>query len=336
MLKNVLKNKKVRGILQVAFRLGLLAWLVQKVGPAAILAALTDLDPVWYMVALGLFLLNVVLRAYRWHILLHSLNDRPPFWELAYLYFVGFFFNNFIPSGFGGDVVKVVSLRQSYGRGAEALSSVVMDRLTGLMGSSLIALFALWWNSLSHTTTILLPGWLMGLVLALSLGVPAGFLLLRWTEPLAWLAERLPFTRPVTTNARLINLSDTVRRYPLPVLVNSLLISIPFTLSLIMVQYAVARSLDVDADLHLFGLFVPIIAIINLLPISFNGLGTREGVYLLLFVPAGIPSEQAIAMSLAFYFLRFTAGMLGGLMLAIKSIAAVARHRALEKARPGH
>ncbi len=319
------KNKKVRGIIQVVFSLGLLALLIYRVGPSSIVDTLTQIHSGWYALALLLFLTNAILRAYRWYVLLHALNDRPSLWQLIYLYFLGYFFNNFIPSGFGGDVVKVMSLRQSYGRGAEALSSVVMERLTGLMGSSIIALLALGWNAYSHTTTLDLPPLMLAMTGLLSVGVPAGLLLLRYTEPLHWLAERFPWSRPVTANSKLQNLASTVRRYPLPAMANALLISIPFTVSLVLVQYTIALALGVEAPFVLFALFVPIIAIFNLLPISFNGLGTREGMYLLLFVPAGIASEQAIAMSLAFYFLRFTAGVLGGLMLAIKSTSNMAR-----------
>ena len=66
-------------------------------------------------------------------------------------------------------------------------------------------------------------------------------------------------------------------------------------------------------------LFVPVIAIINLLPISFNGLGMREGVYQFLFVPVGVADASAIAMSLAFYFLRLSTGLIGGILYALRS-----------------
>ncbi len=164
----------------------------------------------------------------------------------------------------------------------------------------------------------------MVLTLLVSIGIMAGFAVLRWAQPLDWMARRLPFTRPLTTNQKVVRLADTVRRYPMSELWRALLISIPFTISLIFVQYAVARALNVEAGMYLFALFVPIIALVNLLPIAFNGLGTREGVYLLLFVPAGIPSEQAIAMSLAYYGLRLIAGLLGGAMLALRSLSNVA------------
>lgn len=329
-ISRMINKKKLQGILQVAFSLLLLSYLIYRVGPAQIVATLAEINPVWYGLALALFMVNVTLRAYRWYILLHSLDDRPSFPYLLYLYFVGYFFNNFIPTGFGGDVVKVISLRQNYGRGTDALSSVVMDRLTGLLGSSLIALAALIWNLLSPSMHITVPSALLWLVFVISISVPAGFLFLRYAEPLIWLSRVLPFTRPVTGNEKLRRLTATIRRYSPRALMQSLLISLPFTLNLILVQYMVARALNVNVALPLFALFVPIIAIVNLMPISFNGLGTREGVYLLLFVPVGIPQSQAVAMSLAYYFLRVSAGLIGGVLLAVRTLSHVARPASLK------
>jgi glycosyltransferase 2 family protein len=108
-------------------------------------------------------------------------------------------------------------------------------------------------------------------------------------------------------------------------LLSSLLISLPFTLNLILVQVTIAWALGVHLPFRIFALFVPIIAIINLLPITFNGLGLREGIYTFLFVPIGVPAATAVSMSLAFYFLRFSAGLLGGLMYAFRSILSFAR-----------
>ena len=104
-------------------------------------------------------------------------------------------------------------------------------------------------------------------------------------------------------------------------LLRALAISIPFTLILIMIQYSIAMALDVDLPLSVFPLFVPIIAILNLLPFAFNGLGVREVVYSILFVPVGAAPEEAVAMSLAFYFLRFGAGVVGGVLYAWSSVS---------------
>jgi uncharacterized protein (TIRG00374 family) len=321
----MLKNKKVRGILQVFLSLTLLFLLLKSVGFKEVLGTLANINLAWYLLAFGLFLLNIVIRSYRWTILLHSLNNRPPFRRLLYLYFVGFFANNFIPTGFGGDVVKVVSLRQRYGRGTEALSSVIMDRLTGLLGTSLIALAALTWNTLNETASVDLPMGLWLAIFGISFGIPAGFLLIRWTDLVGIVTMRFPATSRLPLYDRFARLVDTVHRYPFPTLLKALLISLPFTINLVLIQFSISRALGVEVPPILFPLFVPLIALINLLPIAFNGLGVREGVYLFLFVPAGVAPEEAIAMSLAYYFLRFGAGLIGGLLYALSSVSRLMR-----------
>ena len=321
----MLKNKKLRGVLQVLLSVTLLALLLNKVGLQEVVEVLSRLNLAWYTLAFLLFLLNIVIRAYRWFILLHSLNDRPTFGRLVYLYFVGFFANNFIPTGFGGDVVKVVSLRQQYGRGTEALSSVVMDRVTGLLGSSLIALVALIWNTVQHSSSVDLPGGLWVVIAMISIGIPFGFLLLRWINPFTLLREHFPKVGRIPFYGKFEELAETVNRYPWPVLLRALAISIPFTLILILIQYCITRALGIEVPISVFPLFVPIIAIFNLLPIAFNGLGVREGVYLFLFVPVGVAPEEAVAMSLAFYFLRFGAGVVGGVLLAWSSVSHLLR-----------
>lgn len=320
MLLHILKDKKVRGILQLVFSLVLLAVLVHQAGIDLIIDTILSIDVTWYLVAFLLFQLNMVIRAYRWMILLHALDKRPSFWQLIYLYYLGFFANNFIPSGFGGDVLKVVNLRQHYGRGTNALSSVVMDRLTGLLGTSLIALVALVWNGVSHTTNISLPTVLWIVIILISVGIPAGFLLVRYVKVLEIANRYIPTVQKIPLYDKIEQLIGTVRLYPMNILFKSLLISLPFTINLILIQYCIAKALAVDLPLAVFSLFAPVIAIINLLPFSFNGLGTRDAIYLLLFGFVNVAKASAIAMSLAYYFLRFSAGLIGGLLYLVKNI----------------
>ncbi len=312
--------------LQLLLSLALLTWLISRIGPSTILETLRGLDWRWYLLAILLFQLNMVIRAYRWFLLLSSLDDRPPFLQLVYLYYLGFFFNNFIPSGFGGDLIKVVGIRRDYGSGSEALSSVLMDRVVGLLGSSLVASLALLGaSSGAWLGDIDLPPLLIGTIVSISLGVPIGFFLVRYADPLEWLGTLVPISRRVVDHVKVRNLAGTIRRYPLPSLAKSLLTSLPFTLNLMLIHYSIANALGVSLPLYLFALFVPLISLVNLIPISFNGLGTREGVYLLLFVPAGVVASKAISQSLALYLIRVCTGLIGGLLYLFKTIVNLIR-----------
>ena len=313
-------RKKLRSLLQILLSVTLLAFLLRNAGLSDVLQTLQNISLRWYIPAFLLFVLNIIIRASRWFVLLNSLNERPSFFFLLYLYFVGFFANNFIPSGFGGDVVKVITLRQEYGRGAEALSSVLMDRITGLMGSALIALAALLWNIFSHAAQTELSPIMWIVITLIALGIPTAFLIVRWRNPFDMLVAWQPAVQKIPKFEKMTALAETVHRYSPRTLLNALLITIPFTLSLVMVQFSIARALYVDLPLSIFFLFVPLIAIINLLPIAFNGLGTREAVYQFLFVPIGVGTADAIAMSLAFYLLRVSVGLIGGLVFALQRL----------------
>lgn len=314
-------RKKVTSLLQLFLSLLFLAWLINMVGVDTILGILKSVKWDWFVPALILFQVNMVVRAYRWFILARALGEQTTFWELVYLYYLGFFFNNFIPSGFGGDVVKVIGLRQQAGKGTIALSSVLMDRIIGILGTTIIALGTLAFLGIgSGLSQVDLPPLLIVLILVCSIAIPAGIVFLRMVDPLDWIVKTFPWSRKLAGHPKLVRLVQTVRDYPMEALVKSLLTSLPFTIILTIIQYCIAGSLSVDVSWYLFALFVPIISIVTLIPISFNGLGTREGVYLLLFVPAGILPEQAVSMSLAFYLIRIFTGLIGGLLFLFRSL----------------
>src|SRR5204863_9287088 len=91
-----------------------------------------------------------------------------------------------------------------------------------------------------------------------------------------------------------------------------------FTLLWIAVNYLVATGLGQRIALGYFLLYVPIISTLLLLPISLNGLGVREGAYILLFASAGISSAAAASMSLAFWAITVCAGLVGGALYALQ------------------
>jgi hypothetical protein len=80
------------------------------------------------------------------------------------------------------------------------------------------------------------------------------------------------------------------------------------------VWYSVALALRVDAPIVYFLLFNPLIAFVLLIPISFNGLGPKEATAVFFFGLAGVPSEQALAMSLIFHLIIVLTSLPGGIL----------------------
>lgn len=307
------RRKRWGGILQIAISLILLFFIFRSVGFHTIIDQLASVD-VWLYAAAGLVLIiSLAIRAIRWQVLLTPLGVKTSLGELFYLYMVGFFWNSFLPSGFGGDVVKAIELRRMSRQGSAAVVSVVAERMVGLLATALIGLLviAIQPRLFPIEASLIVAGMCVAIVIliaALRLDIPN------------WLGERLPFLKPIVTHKRVLSLHDAIRAYRLRDLGWGLLASVPFTLASILDNYLVGLALGIDLSIGYYALYTPIISIIGLLPISFNGLGVREYTYQVLFGLAGVSPEKAIAMAFAFNLLRFGAGLLGGLAYLIGGI----------------
>lgn len=296
-------------------RLGLIKIILSLVLLAVVLAQL-NLHELWHelqTIDLGLFGLSVLaylmgigIRAYRWQLLFRALGERISLWRLIELYLIGTFFNHFLPTGMGGDVVKIYEVSRRESQASTAISTTLADRLVGILGSSLVALVAVLVDRKDVPATIVQA------VLTVSLGIVIGTLMLTQRKWLDAIIARLGPAQRAMTRPRLQKLYQALTGYTLGDVLKSALVSLPFTATLVLTQVLIARAMGVGLAFKYFVLFVPLIALANVLPISFNGLGVREGTYQLLFVPVGVHAAAAVAMSLAFHVVRLIAGLLGG------------------------
>jgi uncharacterized membrane protein YbhN (UPF0104 family) len=154
-----------------------------------------------------------------------------------------------------------------------------------------------------------------GMCVAITLGT---WLLRR--NVLEWTGNQIQWLRPIARHRKLVAIHDALRTYDLRALGLGLMTSIPFTLLSILDNYLVGIALAIDLGIGYYAIYTPIITIINLLPLSFNGLGVREATYQVLFGLVGVSAEQAIAMALAFNLLRFGVGILGGIVSVVSGL----------------
>ncbi len=304
------RRRRWLGILQIIVSMAILAWLVNKAGLGDIIAALSSLNLWFYALAALVFLISIGVRAVRWYVLLAPLGVQVPVLELFWLYLIGFFWNSFLPSGFGGDVVKAIALRNATGRGGASVTSVLAERVVGLLATVLIGVMVI------PFAPGLFPPEAIYIVVGMCVAIITGIWVVR-LDILEWIGDKIPFSQPVVGHRWVVSIQKALQTYDLKALGISLLSSIPFTLCTILDNYLVGLALNVDLSILYYAIYTPIVSIISLLPLSFNGLGVREYTYQVLFGLAGVSAEQAIAMALAFNFLRFGAGLLGGLVSLI-------------------
>jgi uncharacterized protein (TIRG00374 family) len=303
-------KERLLNLLKVCFSLALLALLLRQIGWQQTLETLGGAKFPYLAAAFVLYLAGIVVRAYRWQILLSALRMDIPLARLTALYFIGTFFSSFLPTGIGGDVVRVYELSRQSKRPIESVGTVLLDRATGLLVLFLIALVAL-----VFSYPLIAPN-VAAAILLLCLGSWAGMGLVLKRD---WL-ERWGLLRIMDKIKQLRELYESVTACGLKAIGGALVISFVFNVLLIAVNYLIALSLRVEIPLWYFLLFIPLISFLLILPISLSGLGVREGGYVYLFAQAGVSAPLALAMSLLFYALNVATGLIGGVLYAFEGV----------------
>jgi len=326
-----MNRKRFLDLAKVIVSLILIILLLREIGLQETLGKLLQVHPGYLLAALIVALLGVVVRAYRWQVLLSALEIEVPLGQLTALYFIGFLFTNVLPTGFGGDPIRMYELSRYTHRTAESAGTVLADRFFGLIVLQAMAVVALAFGYQ------LVEPWMIGFTVLLFVGsLVAVWLLLNrqlWQslgkrlKPLASLGQKQG-SIPSKIVGQVGNLSivegfkrfyESLHGYNIAAVGKTLGVSLVFNILLITMNYLLGLSLGTRVSIWYYFLFVPITSIVTILPVSFAGLGVREGAYVLLFIQAGMPRETALSLSLLVYVISiFTPGLIGGIIYVLK------------------
>jgi uncharacterized membrane protein YbhN (UPF0104 family) len=281
-------------IVRAAIGAVLVAVLIARSGATAIGSLLARERLVYFAAAVAIYVAGQVLSAYRWRLLAAMVSIRGSFHEFVAYYFVGVFTNLFVPGLVGGDAARALYLGRRHARLGPAMASAIADRAVGLIGMLWFAAAGAWLvNGQPLRTTVIRP--LTAIALFSFLAYLAGPLISR-------METMMPHRF-----ARYAGLITPYIRHPAR-LVPALILSVVLQASLVFCQYLLAVGLGLSFPLSLFVLCVPIANLIGNIPITFSGLGLREGAYVVLFAIAGVGRPEAIAIGL----LWFATVMVGG------------------------
>lgn len=303
-----MKNRLIN-VAKIAVSIVLLILVFRIVDVNEAWAALRSMDLALFVLAFALFALSLILRSFRWHFLLKAVDVHVPMHRLIYLYFAGVFFNTFLPSGFGGDAIKMYELNRYSKKGSESISTVLMDRLTGIIMLFIMGLIAL---PLARDVLPREQRWFLGVV-------SVGGLLATWVLFQRKLADLVLRFMPGAIRDKLASLYDAVHACGTRALGQALAVSALFNLTLFALNYCLARALGARVSIVHIAAFMPLISLSMLIP-SVGALGTRESAYVSLFGSAGVPEAVAAAMSLAFYLVNVLTGLIGGALYAINAM----------------
>jgi uncharacterized protein (TIRG00374 family) len=304
-------------LLQVAVTLALL-WFVFRdpTKRAEMLATLRGADVRWLLAGIALYGAVEFLAGLRWVLLLRVQGVTLSVSRTLALMLIGLFFNFFLPSGAGGDVVKIYYLlKETHGQRAVALLSVLMDRILGLLGLILLAgIIVAWrWDWLLSTPTTARGVWTTLFILSSAVfGIAFSFVVSGFGL-VHLLPMRFPGRERLAELALAYNLYARAWRHSLA----GLCISIVSHVGYFGVFYCAARSFQSEgvsipslADLTAV---MPVVNTIAAMPISLGGLGVREGLFqVFLGQLCGIKEAVAVLISSTGYLLTLVWGIVGG------------------------
>jgi len=288
----------------------LIAWLLTTIDVEEVLRTLATCR--WLLVgtATGILSARMLLGGVRWQMILAAQDTQRSVLRLTSWYLIGSFFNMFLPTVLGGDVVRMYQAGRSTGKITDTIVSVMMERIIGCTGLVLLALIAL---SLPGSA---LPAGIRAAVVGTSVCFVLG-LAVSFHPVTSRIAVALLNQLGISKLGEAIDkghhaLWHLTRRRR--VLLNAFCVTIVFHLIGVFCVYLTGLSLRLDLPFRLYCVAVPTIWTLTMLPVSINGIGVREGGFLLMFGTAGVSGADAVLLSLLTFFQLTVIGLLGGLV----------------------
>jgi uncharacterized protein (TIRG00374 family) len=308
-----------RGLLlaaKIGVSIALLAYLLYTTDLGALEDRLRTADLVDLMAAVICFGVMLAIATWRWQILLRALGADARLRHLTASYLVATFFNNFLPSNIGGDIVRVRDSSRLTGSTATSLAVVGVDRILGVGALYLLAASA--W--------LLAPPVVRGLAgaRAVLLGLAAlfGFLAYIFFRPgtARWLmaASRLSSIAWAREQFETVQGAVHVYRERLGAVWSAGLASVALQALVVLYYLAIAYALGIPLPVGAAFLMVPLCTLLQAVPVSFNGWGLRESLFALYFSQIGLPRASALAFSLVGAGLMVLLSLSGALVWLVR------------------
>lgn len=295
---------------RAAVTLAILAWLGTRIDLAASMSAVARVSRPHLAAVLALVAVDRLVMIWRWVRLLRAANVPVETGQAARIFLTSSFVGSFLPAGVGGDAARAWGLSQITARLGDALASVVVDRLLGVLSLAAMgaAGLAAWTPSGAEPVRILAA---IGVLAGASVAAFWADAVLRAVVPARH--HHGPLAR------RLLRLADAMAHYRghRGALVEVMGWSIVVQLLRIVQAWLLGLGLGLQVPFAYYLLVMPLGLLMLLVPVSVSGFGVPQGVIVWLLRPAGVPDVLSFALS-TLIVLTGLAGNLPGLWLWLR------------------
>lgn len=303
----------VKFAIRMVISAGLLIYLLYYVGIQAIADEFNNIIAnsgfIYIFYALIIGLLAVIIMSIRWQVILRGYGFDTKWGKLFGYYLIGMFFNNFLPSTIGGDVVRVFKVVEDVENKSSALASVIIERLMGVAATLFLAFISLLilWQEFHNPQLLYVSGCLF-LVIVLFF-----FSLIR-NRPFKYLVRIFDTIKWYNIGGKFKRLFEAIHFFQKRrrILAYAFIYSLFSQTGFVIMNYALAHALNIEISLTYLFLVVMVTFIITILP-SINGIGIREFGFISLLSKAGVSNATALSL----YFLNLIIPMILSLSGAV-------------------
>ncbi len=308
----------LQSLLKIVISLGLLAFLVYRARPERVLAVLTKVQAQqglpFLFGALFLMILAVLFLALRWKVLLKGYGFRLTLSELFGFYLIGMFFNNFLPSSIGGDVMRIYKVINATNDRTSGFASVIIERIMGIAATLFMAIIALVYVSRQFHDTRLLTASVglfvfIGLFFASLMRERSFQLILKLFDKFTIFKIGQKFNKLFEA----IHYFKEKRRILFYVFALSLISQI----LIVLMNYMLALAFDISVSFGYLLMVVPVTFVITMLP-SINGIGIRDLGYVGLLAQIGISTAEALSLSFMNVIIPMLISLAGGILFVLQ------------------
>jgi uncharacterized protein (TIRG00374 family) len=280
----------------------LMVFLLHRISIEELISLVASIDLRMFGIAVACFFLSNLLGSWQWHQLLGASGISMSFGQTFRFYFVGLFFNNFLPANIGGDAVKVYDVTRAGGSVYQVIAVTLLDRILGVFSLCLLAVFATLYVAGTDGSSGPYPVYLVVFVAFMTPALAFYFI-----KPLGYVVRRLVrIIRPLSLDSRISSVLDYLSEFKGRKLLIARLVGLSLFIQSLRVLTHVLVGLALGVTLNFtvlcqFFVFVPLLGLAMIPPITINGLGIREGLGILLFAKAGLAETDAFAMEFLTY-----------------------------------
>ncbi|MCK5076925.1 MAG: flippase-like domain-containing protein [Calditrichia bacterium] len=296
--------------LKIAISFGLLYWLINNVGAKKIIITILNADLWLLLLSCFLFVLITFILSNRWKYMSQPFSQNLTNWNLFKYYLYFYYFNNFLPTSIGGDIVRALKVGQDMDSRSNGLASVFIDRVMGIWATLTFATLGLYWTANYFKNMKIV-------YFAILFSIAVILLMNILLNPWVYNHFRNKLILKITLfnfGSRLTKVLDAVHLYrgEKKILFVGYILALLAQGLTVILTYVVGLALGVDMNLGYLFFAIPVSFLITLAP-SINGIGWREGSYIFLLGKIGVLKETAFTISLLVLIVQVFLSIFGGI-----------------------